>query len=326
MSALRRLTARQALLGLFAALFCLVSSTQDFGVMAQADEDEAESAADLDNQAETPGSNNQPSGDESEDEDEVEPPPSDPEVEDPDDKDFDAMDAMTPDDAELENIEPESYDVQKAKAKLCLFAARAQATPQNELLKGALESYVKHSEGKLDEAKAQEMVMIHLFSRCWRKSKADTIMEITSKSVGPEEEPFSSFIAENGLDKPLNPMKEQLKKEEWDVVHEVLEEERKLSDNPAKQTKSQKKSQQKRQYRQANSDIFGAPGMNMSTMSKYMYTLVVLAVFFGICMLALKQLSKLDSLAKPVEKVVNEKKQAKKAAKEAAKFARKNLA
>lgn len=306
MSSLRRLTARQALLGLFAALFCLSSSF----VSAEDDADAAKPADDLEN----------------EDEDEVEPPPSDVEGDDPDDKDFDAMDAMSPEDnSELENIEPESYDVQKAKAKLCLFAARAQATPQNELLKGALESYVKHSEGKLDEAKAQEMVMIHLFSRCWRKSNSETVMEITQKSMQPEEEPFASFIADNGLDKPLNPMKEQLKKEEWDVVHEVLEDERKLSDNPAKQTKSQKKSQQKRQYRQANSDIFGAPGMNMSTMSKYMYTLIVLAVFFGICMVALKQLSKLDSLAKPVEKVVNEKKQAKKAAKEAAKYAKKKM-
>ena len=275
MSSLRRFTARQALLLLLGAFVCTLSTTF---VSAQDEDDAVEDSANLDTEAETPGSNNQPTGDESEDEDEVEPPPSDPEV-DEDDKDFDAMDAMTPDDpnevVEGEEAEVMSYDLQKHKAKLCLFAARSQATPQNELLKGALESYVKHSEGKLDEQKAQEMIMIHLFSRCWKKTKSDVIQTITAKGMSPEEEPFQAFLADNGLDKPLNPMKEQLKKDEWDVVNEVLEEERKLSENPAKQTKQQKKSQQKRQYRQQNSDIFGAPGMNMSTMSKYMYTLVV---------------------------------------------------
>ena len=137
-----------------------------------------------------------------------------------------------------------------------------------------MDEYVKGSQGQLTKEKAFEMIMVHVFSRCYKKSSQETVDKIHKEQPPMDDPIMRGLIEENSLKHPLNPHKEQLSTEEWDVVNEVLEEERKKQ-GPPKQTPEQKKAQRERAKREVNSDLYGLPGFNMSGGMKFIYMISV---------------------------------------------------
>jgi len=320
------------LLALIATLMC----TSGF---VNAQEEDEESAEDLDNVKERVGGNNEGVHDsdvgEILEEDENEDEPSQPagagatdSEEDLDNDDNDPLLDPEGDDSTDEVVASEviSYEAQKSKSKLCLFIARANAQPSSEFAKQMVEAYISQSEGQLDEGKAFELIMVHTFSRCYKKTPMEIIDKITKEGLSPEEEPMKSLIEANGLDKPLNPRAEQLSKEEWEVVNEVLEEEKKQQQPPPKQQKQQRKAQEKRQFKQANSDIFGLPGISMGTTTSFMYMIAVIGIIISGALFVLRKLSSEGSAPGASYAKAASSKAAKKAEQKAAKLEKKKLA